>query len=39
VFVARLLPSNPFPAGSEDAVAIAPMLLTPDQVSKAMRIQ
>jgi hypothetical protein len=39
VFVAQLLPGNPFPAGSEDAVAIAPMLLTPEQVSKAMRIQ
>ena len=39
VFVAVLLPSNPFPAGSEDAVAIAPMLLTPAQVSKAMKIE
>jgi hypothetical protein len=39
VFVALLLPSNPFPAGSDDAVAIAPMLLTPDQVRQAMRIQ
>ena len=39
VFVAQLLPSNPFPAGSEDAVAIAPMLLTPEQVRQAMRIQ
>jgi hypothetical protein len=39
VFVAELLPSNPFPAGSEDAVAIAPMLLTAEQVSRAMRIQ
>ena len=39
VFVAQLLPSNPFPAGSEDAVAIAPMLLTPEQVSKGMRVQ
>ena len=39
VFVALLLVSNPFPAGSEDAVAIAPMLMTPEQVSKAMRIQ
>jgi hypothetical protein len=39
VFVAQLLPSNPFPAGSEDAVAIAPMLLTREQVSKGMKIQ
>jgi len=39
VFVAQLLSSNPFPAGSEDAVAIAPMLLTPDQVTKAMKIK
>jgi len=39
VFVAQLLTANPFPAGSEDAVAIQPMLLTPEQVSKAMRIQ
>ncbi len=39
VFVAQFLPRNPFPAGSEDAVAIAPMLLTPEQVSKAMRIE
>ena len=39
VFVAVLLASNPFPAGSEDAVAIAPMMLTPEQVSKAMRIR
>ena len=39
VFVAVLLSASPFPTGSEDAVAIAPMLLTPEQVSKAMRIQ
>jgi hypothetical protein len=39
VFVAQVLSSNPFPAGSEDAVAIAPMLLAPDQVTKAMKIQ
>ena len=39
VFVAVLLASNPFPGGSEDAVAIAPMLMTPEQVSKALRIQ
>lgn len=39
VFVALLLPSNPFPAGSDDAVAIAPMLLTPEQVQKAIRIE
>lgn len=39
VFVAQLLSSNPFPAGSEDAAAIAAMLLTPEQVSKAMRIE
>lgn len=39
VFVAVLLSANPFPTGGEDAVAIAPMLLTPEQVSKAMRIQ
>ncbi len=39
VFVAQLLSSNPFPAGSEDAVAIAPMLLTAEQVQKAMRVK
>lgn len=39
VYVAGLLASNPFPAGSEDAVAIAAMLMTPEQVSKAMRIR
>jgi len=39
VFVAQFLPRNPSPAGSEDGVAIAPMLLTPEQVSKAMRIE
>lgn len=39
VYVAQLLASNPFPAGSEDAVAIAPMLLTADQVSKAMKVE
>jgi hypothetical protein len=39
VFAAQLLAANPFPAGSEDAVAIAPMLLTAEQVSRAMRIQ
>jgi hypothetical protein len=39
VFVAQLLTSNPFPAGSEDAVAIAPMLVTTEQVSKAMKIE
>ncbi len=38
--IRRAVPAaNPFPAGSEDAVAIAPMLLTPEQVSKAMRIE
>jgi hypothetical protein len=39
VFVAVLLASIPFPAGSEDAVAIAPMIMTPEQVSEAMRIR
>jgi hypothetical protein len=39
VFVAQLLASNPFPAGSEDAVAIAPMLLTVDQVKKGIRTE
>jgi hypothetical protein len=39
VFVAILLPSNPFPAGSEDGVAITPMLLTAEQVGKAMRVK
>lgn len=39
VFVAVLLPSNPFPAGSEDAVAIAPMLLNAEQVRKALRTE
>lgn len=39
VFVAQLLTSNPFPAGSEDAVAIAPMLLTAEQVKQAMRTE
>jgi hypothetical protein len=39
VFVALFLPTNPFPAGSDDAVAIAGMMLTPEQVKKAMRVQ
>ena len=39
VFVAQLLSSNPFPAGSEDAVAIAPMLVNAEQVKKAMRVE
>lgn len=39
VFVAQLLSSNPFPAGSEDAVAIAPMLLNAEQVQKAIRTE
>jgi hypothetical protein len=39
VFVALLLPSNPFPAGSEDGAAITPMLLNVEQVSKALRIE
>ena len=39
VFVALLLPSSPFPAGSEDGAAITPMLLNAEQVSKAMKIR
>lgn len=39
VFVASLLSTNPFPAGSEDAVAIAPMLLTTEQVGRAMTVR
>jgi len=39
VFVALLLPSSPFPAGSEDGAAITPMLLNAEQVSKAIRIE
>jgi hypothetical protein len=39
VFVALLLPSSPFPAGSEDGAAITPMLVNAEQVSKALRIE
>jgi hypothetical protein len=39
VFVAQVLASSPFPAGSEDAVAIAPMLLNAEQVRKALRTE
>jgi hypothetical protein len=37
VFTAVLLKANPFPAGSEDGTAIAPMMLTVEQVRKALR--
>lgn len=39
VFVAQVLSSNPFPAGSEDAAAIAPMMLTPEQVGLALMFE
>jgi hypothetical protein len=39
VFVASLLSANPFPAGSEDAIALAPMLLNAEQVRQALKTE